>query len=126
MPANGEPISLKLVLLRSSVAVLDEQVGHGCFVFSMRKEGNPEIPYVGRAWTHSLAVRQKLRKQLGSFLRSARGDLTFAQFEKKMGISGSTLHRIELGEQNVTLDTLEAIMDRLKVSVTDIFHPPKT
>jgi hypothetical protein len=29
-------------------------------------------------------------------------------------ISGPTLHRIELGEHNVMLDTLEQIMDRLK------------
>jgi DNA-binding Xre family transcriptional regulator len=91
----------------------------------MRKEGNPQIPYVGQVWPHPLLVRQKLRKHLGSFLRSARGDLTFAQFEKKMGISGSTLHRIELGQQNVTLDTLEAIMDRLKVTTADIFDDPK-
>jgi transcriptional regulator with XRE-family HTH domain len=76
---------------------------------------------VGHASPQPLGVRQKLRKQLGSFLRKSRGDLTFAQFEKKMGISGSTLHRIELGQQNVTLDTLEAIMDRLKVSMSDIF-----
>lgn len=66
-------------------------------------------------------VRQKLRKQLGSFLKNARGDSTFAQFEKRMGISASTLHRIELEQQNVTIDTLEQIMDRLKVSASDIF-----
>ena len=47
--------------------------------------------------------------------------MTFAQFEKKMGISGSTLHRIELEQQNVTIDTLEQIMDRLKVHMADIF-----
>jgi transcriptional regulator with XRE-family HTH domain len=66
-------------------------------------------------------VRQQLRKQLGSFLRKARGESTFAQFEKRMGISSSTLHRIELGDQNVTLDTLEQIMERLKVSMAEIF-----
>lgn len=38
-----------------------------------------------------------------------------------MGISGSTLHRIELGQQNVTLDTLEVIMDRLKVNMSEVF-----
>ena len=70
-------------------------------------------------------MRQKLRKHLGSFLRKARGDWTFAQFEKRMGISASTLHRIELEQQNVTLDTLESIMDRLKVSMSDIFDDPK-
>jgi len=47
--------------------------------------------------------------------------MTFAQFEKKIGISASTLHRIELGDQNVTIDTLEDILDRLKVKMSDIF-----
>jgi transcriptional regulator with XRE-family HTH domain len=66
-------------------------------------------------------VRQKLRKQLAAFLKKARGEMTFAQFEKRMGISASTLHRIELGDQNVTIDTLEQIKERLKVSMADIF-----
>lgn len=70
-------------------------------------------------------MRQQLRKQLGIFLRKARGDSTFVQFEKRMGISASTLHRIELCDQNVTLDTLETIMDRLKVSMSDIFCDAK-
>jgi len=66
-------------------------------------------------------VRQKLRKQLAVFLKKTRGEMTFAQFEKKIGISASTLHRIELGDQNVTIDTLEDILDRLKVKMSDIF-----
>ena len=70
-------------------------------------------------------MRQQLRKKLGSFLRKERGGLTFAQFQRKMGISASTLHRIELNQQNVTLDTLELIMDRLKVSMREIFGESK-
>jgi transcriptional regulator with XRE-family HTH domain len=66
-------------------------------------------------------VRQKLRKQLAAFLKKERGEMTFTQFEKKMGISASTLHRIEMQDQNVTLDTLEDIMERLKVSMSEIF-----
>jgi transcriptional regulator with XRE-family HTH domain len=66
-------------------------------------------------------VRQKLRTQLASFLRRSRGEMTFSQFEKKMGISASTLHRIELAQQNVTLDTLEQILNRLKASMSDVF-----
>ena len=41
------------------------------------------------------------------------------------GISASTLHRIEISEQNVTLDMLETITNRMKVSMSDIFGPPK-
>ena len=37
------------------------------------------------------------------------------------GISASTLHRIEICEQNVTLDMLETITRRMKVSMSDIF-----
>ncbi len=66
-------------------------------------------------------MAQKLAKQLGAFLRKRRGDLTYAQFAKKTGISDSTLHRLELGEQNVTLKTLEHLTERLKCSVRDIF-----
>ena len=66
-------------------------------------------------------MRQKLRKQLALFLKKSRGQMTYAQFEKKMGISNSTLQRIEQGEQNVTLDTLEHILDRLKVKIAEVF-----
>ena len=66
-------------------------------------------------------VAQQLPKQLGAFLQKKRGDLTYAQFARKMGISDSTLHRLELGEQNVTLKTLEHIVTRLKCKMSDVF-----
>jgi transcriptional regulator with XRE-family HTH domain len=66
-------------------------------------------------------VAQQLARQLGVFLRKRRGDLTYVQFARKVGISDSTLHRLELGEQNVTLKTLEQIMDRLNVKISDVF-----
>jgi putative transcriptional regulator len=66
-------------------------------------------------------VPETLNKQLGDFLRKRRGDLTYAQFSKKLGISDSTLHRIELGQQNVTLKTLEQIARRLRCRIPDIF-----
>ena len=66
-------------------------------------------------------MAHKLAKQLGAFLQKKRGDLTYAQFAKKTGISDSTLHRLELGEQNLTLKTLEHLTARLKCRVCDIF-----
>jgi transcriptional regulator with XRE-family HTH domain len=66
-------------------------------------------------------VAQRLAKQLGAFLRKRRGDFTYAQFARKVGLSDSTLHRLELGEQNVTLKTLEQIVDRLNCSISDVF-----
>jgi len=62
-------------------------------------------------------VAQRLAKQLGTFLR-----LTYQQFSRKLGISDSTLQRMEVGQQNVTLKTLEQICDRLKCDVGDLFQ----
>ena len=67
-------------------------------------------------------AQKRLAKQLAAFLRKKRGDLTFQQFARKTGISDSTLHRLELAEQNITLNTLEQLCDRLKCSVSDIFE----
>lgn len=67
-------------------------------------------------------MAQRLAKQLAAFLRKRRGDLTYVQFARKTGLSDSTLQRLEMGEQNVTLKTLEQIVVRLKCSVSDIFE----
>lgn len=63
----------------------------------------------------SLAIR------LGTILRQIRGDVPQLQFAKKLGISKSSLNRIESGEQNVTLETLEILCTRLKCDVTELF-----
>jgi len=42
------------------------------------------------------AVRYRLRKQLADFLRKRRGDKTFAEFSRKLGLSSSTLQRMEM------------------------------
>ena len=62
-----------------------------------------------------------LAKKLGKFLKQRRGEMTYEQFAKKLGLSDSTLHRLELAEQNVTLKTLEQIVTRLRCTVSDIF-----
>jgi transcriptional regulator with XRE-family HTH domain len=66
-------------------------------------------------------VRYKLRKQLAEFLRKRRADQTFQQFARKLGLSDSTLQRIEATQQNVTIDTIEHIANRLRCKVSDIF-----
>ena len=66
-------------------------------------------------------MRHRLRRQLGKFLRAKRGEDTLAHYAKKLGISDSTLQRLEIGEQNITVDTLENIIDRLKCSMSDVF-----
>jgi DNA-binding Xre family transcriptional regulator len=67
-------------------------------------------------------VRDSLEKQLAVFLRQKRGDMTFAQFSKKLGLPASTLHRLEQCQQSITLGRLQQIMSRLKCGLTDIFH----
>ena len=72
---------------------------------------------------HALPVARRWAHQLGAFLRGKRGALTYAPFARKMGLSDSTLHRLEMGQQNVTLKTLEHIRNRLPCSIADIFPP---
>ena len=54
-------------------------------------------------------MADRLAKQLACFLLVEMVELTYKQFARKMGISDSTLHRMEMAEQNVTLKTLEQI-----------------
>ena len=65
-------------------------------------------------------AKNRLAKRLAQFLRKQRGDLTFQQFSRKTGISDSTLHRLEMAEQNVTISTLELLSDRLKCKVGEM------
>jgi transcriptional regulator with XRE-family HTH domain len=76
---------------------------------------------VGRLTRHTPRMAASLQKQLGEFLRKRRGDLSYPAFARKLGISSSSLHRMEMGEQNVTLKTLEFLLKRLKCGLTDIF-----
>jgi transcriptional regulator with XRE-family HTH domain len=66
-------------------------------------------------------VRRNLDRQLGSFLKKARGGLSYADFARKSGLSHTTLHRLERGEHHLTLNKLETILDRLRIRLKDIF-----
>jgi DNA-binding Xre family transcriptional regulator len=66
-------------------------------------------------------VAERLAKKLGAALRKRRGELTYAQFARKVGIGHSTLHRLEMGDQNITLKTIEQLTKRLKCSVGELF-----
>jgi DNA-binding Xre family transcriptional regulator len=67
-------------------------------------------------------VPGKLERQLAVFLRRKRGDLSYAKFSKKVGLPPSTLHRLEMCQQSITLSRLEQIMKRLRCSWSDIFR----
>jgi len=66
-------------------------------------------------------VRKSLDVQLAKYLRKARGELSYAQFSKKTGVSHTTLHRLERGEHHLTISKLETVMNKLKIKLSDIF-----
>lgn len=79
------------------------------------------FPLVGKPSLHTVEMAASMQKQLAQFLRRRRGKLSYPAFARKLGLSSSSLHRMEMGEQNVTLKTLEFLLKRLKCSVTDVF-----
>jgi len=76
---------------------------------------------VGTLAAQTADMAASMQKQLGQFLRKQRGEMSYPAFARKVGISSSSLHRMEMGEQNVTLKTLEHILKRFKCTVSDIF-----
>lgn len=66
-----------------------------------------------------------LANRLAQHLRELRGEKSQLQFAKYLGLSKSSLHRIEMGEQNLTLEMLEFLCARLKCDVADLFPPEK-
>ncbi len=66
-----------------------------------------------------------LDKQLAKWLREQRGEMTFAQFSKKIGLPPSTIFRLENSEQSITLGRLQLVLDRLKCTLNDVFPVKK-
>jgi transcriptional regulator with XRE-family HTH domain len=68
-----------------------------------------------------LRVPRHFDRQLAEFLRKERGNLSYAEFAKKVGLSHTTIHRIERGEHHLTLNKLETVLDKLKKRLSDVF-----
>jgi DNA-binding Xre family transcriptional regulator len=66
-------------------------------------------------------VAGKLEQQLATFLRKKRGDMSYAKFSRKIGLPQSTLHRLEMRQQSITLSRLELILKRLNCSIREVF-----
>ena len=66
-------------------------------------------------------MRERLDSQLAEFLRKKQGELTYAQFARKLGITPSTLFRLQHKQQSITLGRLEQILERLKCKLGDVF-----
>lgn len=67
-------------------------------------------------------IMGKLSKKLSKNLKKMRGELTQVQFARKLGISKSSLNRLEIGEQNVSLKTIEKLCNRLKIFIGELFQ----
>jgi DNA-binding Xre family transcriptional regulator len=67
--------------------------------------------------------RGKLAKRLAEQIRERRGKVPKYHFHKTLGIGNTTLHSIELGTENVTLDLLETICDHLHCDISELFPP---
>lgn len=65
-----------------------------------------------------------LRENLAENIRIRRGGMTQHAFARRLGLHQSTINRIELGLQNVTLDTVQLICDRLHCSAGDLLDRP--
>ena len=67
-------------------------------------------------------MAKDLDQQLALFLRKKRGEMSYAQFGRKTGMTKSTLFRLEQGQQSITLRRLQDILKRLKCSTSDVFE----
>ena len=59
--------------------------------------------------------------RLARRLLELRGDTPQYQFAHRLGISKSSLNRMEIGDQNVSLKTLDRLCARLRCDVVDLF-----
>jgi len=66
-------------------------------------------------------MRTSLDKMLARFLRQQRGETPYAVFARKLGITPSSLFRLENGQQSATLKTFQQICERLKVKPQAVF-----
>lgn len=64
---------------------------------------------------------RQLRKRLAKFMKQQRGEQTLREFATRYGLSKETVRRIEIQEQNVTIDLLEHLCKVLKCDVSQLF-----
>ncbi len=71
-------------------------------------------------------MRESLDQQFAKFLRQQRGEMSYAEFSRKVGVTKSMLFRLENGQQSITLRRLEEILKRLKCDVADVLGSKET
>jgi transcriptional regulator with XRE-family HTH domain len=70
----------------------------------------------------ALIQRPSLDGQVSRFLKHYRGKESYFTFGRKVGVSASTLFRIETGQQSITVGTLDRILESLGLTITDVFY----
>lgn len=66
-------------------------------------------------------VRTTLDRQFAVFIRKQRGEMPYRDFARKLGISKSSLARLEMVEESITLKRLNQVLNRLKCQPEDVF-----
>jgi transcriptional regulator with XRE-family HTH domain len=66
-------------------------------------------------------VRDTLDTQFASFLRKKRGQVPYAVFARRLGMTPSSLFRLENGQQSITLRKLQQVLSRLRCKAADVF-----
>ena len=105
------------------------------FLFFRCRGGDPDHPTdIWQTQTHKENIPDtewnvfnfrgvlSLDQALASFLRRKRGDMTFKAFSQKVGLPPSTLHRLEQGQQSITLIKLQGLLEKLKCKPSDVFE----
>ncbi|MEI2724786.1 MAG: helix-turn-helix transcriptional regulator [Verrucomicrobiota bacterium] len=91
---------------------------------SLRQAGKRvnHISHMWESYRRTLRPWQRPCKSgLADSCASGAESLTLPAYARKLGISSSSLHRMEMGEQNVTLKTLEQLLKRLNCRIVDVF-----
>ncbi|MDR1192212.1 MAG: helix-turn-helix domain-containing protein [Verrucomicrobiales bacterium] len=55
------------------------------------------------------------------FIRRKRGERTYANFANMLGVTPSTVFRLEQRQQSITLRLLGKILERMKCTYQDVF-----
>jgi transcriptional regulator with XRE-family HTH domain len=66
-------------------------------------------------------TKRNLDAQLAKFLKKQRGEQSYSEFAKRIGVGHMTARRLESGEHHITLKKLEVILDKLKVKMGEVF-----
>lgn len=68
----------------------------------------------------SSVQRGRLEEKIAIFLRKERGDMTYRDFARKVGVTPSMLFRFEQQQSSMTLESLQKILAYLRVSLVDV------